>query len=291
MNPRYIAKIRIDEISAVDRPAQTPARAVLIKRAAQNEQPAEGAAPGLQKGTNPGGITSNPPNNTMTAELQKQIDESKAQVEQLTKRAERAERLASLSDVQKAHLNALPAEQQEPFLALEPKAREQIVTAAVAKSADSNPIVETIDGEPFRKNDDPRMLKMAKQIQTERAERLKVEKQARSERLTKRAGEELNKLPGKDLAKVALLDVIEMHLPAEHQAEVAGLIKAANSGLAKAFETNGTREGVKVEGEAAAVVIERVTKRLMTENPKLSKLQAMEKAADDPEVKAAYQSR
>ena len=296
MKQRYSAKVRIDEISAVDRPAQTPARAVLIKRA-DTEQPQGGAAADPSKGTEtPSGDTLNK-NTPMTPEqiaaLQKAADEAKAQVEQLTKRAERAERLASLSDVQKQHLNTLSAEQQEAFLALEPQARETAVQAEVTKRTSENPVVETVDGVEIRKNDNPALVKMAKANKELRERTEKAEKAERLVKMQKRAGEELSNLPGVELAKVALLEACEA-LSADLQPQVAEILKAANSGLAKAFVAAGTREQPQPAGSGQEVfdtLMKGLVAELRKNDPKLSDAQAYAKALQTPEAEKAYNER
>lgn len=222
----------------------------------------------------PAGESGNEPNETtMTPQ----------EVEALQKRAERAEQLASLNDAQRAVHSELQGSDADAFLAKTPAERQ----AVVAKRADSNPVIETVDGQEFRKNDDPRLLKMAKALKEQREETAEAKKVSKAQRLQKRAGEELAHLPGKDEHKVALLDVVES-MPAEQRTEVEKMLKAADAGMAAAFARKGaTGTPDQIQGEEK---IEAIAKSIREKLPNLTPEQAYAKALQTPEGKEAYKS-
>ncbi len=245
------------------------------------------------------GEPAQPPNITMTpeqiaalkAENDKQLATMKAENDKkladMTKRAERAEKVAQLDDVQKKHLGSLKTDEQEAFLALAPEVRTQAVAKSLANTADANPVIETVDGQEFRKNDDPRLLKMAKQLASEKAQREAVEKAADEERLEKAAGE-LDKMPGDVEAKKDLLRAVNS-LPVAKQAKVREILKAQNAAMSKAFETRGV-ETTPPAGSPDAT-IEQIAKRMRDADPKLTSEQAYTKALLTPEGRKAYAER
>lgn len=156
---------------------------------------------------------------------------------ELTAQLAKAEAYGRLTDIEKAHCNSLPAIEQETFLKMDTGARANVL----AKVAEANPVVYTTsDGAEFRKNDDPRLVAMAKQAD----ENLKVAKAAQDKADTmefeKRAGDELNNMPGETPAKVALLKAINGITDEAIRTQINQLIKAGNDSLAGAFEKRGT---------------------------------------------------
>ena len=158
------------------------------------------------------------------------------QIADLTKRAERAESVASLSDAHRAfHKSIVTTEAADAFLAADETARN----AEIAKAQDANAVVYTaMDGSTFRKSDDPRLAKMAQEMDAEKKKRLKMEAEAYKADLEKRAAE-LSHIPGDLNVRVALLKGIDT-LPAEDKAAAVKALKAQNERLGKAFEQLGT---------------------------------------------------
>ena len=195
------------------------------------------------------------------------------QLDEAMKRAERAERLAELNDVQKAHYNGLSEEAQNEFLALDADGRD----GEVAKAADSDPVVfESEDGEIYRKSDDPRLVKQAKQLEDERKRRRQMEEKAEKADLAKRASDLT--IPGELGVKANLLKAVDT-LPEADRGPVLEMLKANADRLEKATETLGTSEG----GAPVADPIEPIAKRLREANPSLSPEQAYSAALDTPE--------
>jgi len=196
-------------------------------------------------------------------------------VEALKSQLAKAERLASLNDAEKAHLNGL--EDGEAFLALDADARAE----ELAKAADANAVVfKSLDGTEYRKNDDPRLIALAKASDAERAKREALEKAAAQADLEKRAGELA--LPGEGAPRVSLLKAVDL-LPEAEKAAVLELLKAHADRLGEATKTLGTTE-TPADGDP----IEAIAKRLREQDPNLTEAQSYVKALETPEGIAAY---
>lgn len=170
-------------------------------------------------------------------------------IEELEARAERAEAIAQLNDVQKAHYATLSPEAQADFLGASPDQRD----AAINKAAGDDPVVyTTLDGQDIRKSAGDLVLSLAKRAD-ESEKNLKVEKAARErEVFAKRAKDELSNLPGKESAQIALLKAVAGIPDAADREGVAEILKAANDGVSKAFDTAGTSEAPVGNADAEA---------------------------------------
>ncbi len=155
-------------------------------------------------------------------------------------RAEKAEQLASMTDVQKAHYGTLSPEAQAEFLGAAPDVRQ----ASVTKAQGEDPVVyTTLAGEEIRKSAGTLLLNLAKRADQSEQD-LAVEKAARErETFAKRAKDELNNLPGEESAQVALLKAVAGIADAGDRKAVGEILAAANSGVSKAFETAGSIAG------------------------------------------------
>lgn len=213
--------------------------------------------------------------NDQTAELEavaKQLDE-------VTKRADRAESISELSDAQKGIFKGLDAEGQVGFLAMTADQRD----AEVAKASEADAVVyKSESGEEFRKSDDPRLVAMAKRDDEKSAQITKMVQGAVDADLVKRAGE-LAHLPGDVAARVSILKGIDM-LPEGEREGATAILKAQNEALAKAFERTGVNGAPEVEGTA----LDAVAKRLRDADPTLSEMDSLNKALETPEGEAAY---
>lgn len=246
MKARVLTKIRLSEISAVDNPAQAPAKIVLLKRAIEN--PAIGGG--------------KPEESKNMDEKQKQAAEQAALEKKLQEtQAELAVALvkAGLSDAEKQHLSSLPADGQAAFLKSDSGTRKRLVDAA----READPVVYTsLSGETFRKSDSPRIVDLAKRLDA--AETLaKAERDAReASELRKRAQEELNKLPGSEVAKVALLKAVSGIPDKAQREEVEALLKAAQSAGSIATTMRGTAAGADDKADDPEAKLEKMAQEL-----------------------------
>lgn len=201
-------------------------------------------------------------NQTADAEaVEKRLEEAEA-------RAQKAERLAELSDVQKAHMGELSPEAQESFLSDSPEARQ----AQVEKAQGEDPVVyTTLDGDEIRKSAGSLLLKLAKRAD-ESEKCLAIEKAARErEVFSKRAKDELSNLPGDESTQVALLKAVN-EIPSEADRTGAlEILKAANEGVSNAFESAGSQDGGAASGDALAKLDELANARVVSTGEKFAK--------------------
>lgn len=275
-------EFEIDEISSVDRPAQAPALALItksdnpeaikvtdsdgnkytvIKVAEQDLADSSGNSPkpaGFGGGPN-GEIPMTKTAEEIAAEnlaVEKRVADAEA-------RAERAEQLATMTDVQKAHYGTLSPEAQAEFLSSTSEDRQ----GAVEKAAGDDPVVyTTLAGEDIRKSAGSLMLSVSKRAD-EMEKSFRAEKAAREhDTFAKRAATELNNLPGAESAQVALLKAVS-GIPSEaDRTAVEEILKAANSGISKAFETAGTTDGGSSEGADAEGRLTKMAQEYATAN-------------------------
>lgn len=276
----------LDEISAVDRPAQPAARAVIFKRdGGLAPQPAGGV----------GSSDTNTPGSSGAKETQQMTDKTSAEsqleavnkrVAELTAELAIAKAIGEFSDAEKNLYGGLDAAGQEAFLKLSREQRAERVRA----SAESNPVVyTTLDGETFRKNDDPRMVSIAKSADEYRKALITERNERKTVELRKRAESELKSLPGTEVVKVALLRAIDGISDEETRKGVAELLKAGNDAISKNFTESGTAAGADNPGSdeqlEAEAKLEKFAKGLREKDPKLSTWDAYALAAEqNPEL-------
>ena len=111
----------------------------------------------------------------------------------LTKRAERAERIVKMSGAHKTHFDTLTGDDAEAFLAKSNAEREAIVKAVRDADAALSEVVYTSSstGETFSKRDDARLVSMAKRADEQAAQIEKAD-------VRKQAAEILGGMPGDD---------------------------------------------------------------------------------------------
>lgn len=211
-----------------------------IKRLLQS--PAGGPVTRKNDETNPTGDAEAIGNNedqSMTPEEKQAAEAAAAQktaeLEKMTKRAERAEKVAGLSDQHRNHFRVLKGEDAEQFLAATDGERD----ATIRKAQEANQVVYTAeDGTEYRKSDDPRMINLAKALDSEKKKRQAADAAACKADLEKRASE-LEHIPGDLNARVALLKGIDTLPEAERKTALEAL-KAQNTRLSGAFKSVGT---------------------------------------------------
>ena len=215
----------------------------------------------------------------MQAAIAKAVKDAKDPLEaQLRK----AQVMAELTDAQKAHLTKQSPEGQDAFLKLTPDARQ----AELVKASEANAVVyKSLDGEEFRKSDDPRLIRMAKSADEDRKARISAETISKRERLAK-AASELTKLPGAEDVKVSLLEAID-GLPVEKRDAIMAMLKAHDAGLSQAFKNLGAEGTPEASGPEAA--LEKLAKSIAAKDPNLTEQQAFVKALESVEGAKLYE--
>jgi hypothetical protein len=280
MDKRIMHEFQIDEISAVDKPAQAEAKVTIMKRN-DEVQAEEGSPEPTEASNNLSGDSSADEVGKVHSEVtmtneNETVEQAVAQeVEELTKRLERAEAINGLSNEQRELFKGMEAEQQDEFLALDSDTRD----AEVAKAADANAVVYTdASGAEYRKNDDPRLVALAKQADEERSLRMAAEEAAAAEELAKRAAA-FSHVPGNVASLLKAIDSLEE----SEREEALEALRAHDANLGKAFEAVGSSDSPKEDS-----VLEDIAKRISGENPSLTPEQAYAQALETPEGMEAY---
>ncbi len=236
---RIMRAFKMFEISAVDRPAQAEAKAVIMKRADITKSAVEDGKQRVKK------KETNMSDTKTAADIQKAADEKLAKVQDQLDAANKvldvANKVNALGSVVKAHYDTLGDEDKTSFLAKSADDQNTDVEVAKKAAADLNPVVYTAgDGSEYRKNDDHRLVAMAKQADDDRKENAKLRKAAADADLRKRAETDLSNLPGSIEAHMALLKSAESIEDEKLRNEAITTLKAKNESLESAFSDVGS---------------------------------------------------
>lgn len=214
-------------------------------------------------------------------------DENKTQadLEAMTKRAERAEAIAKMSSDVRSHFDALDAAGQDAFLAKS----EADQAADIAKAADANAeVYKANDGSVYTKADDPRLVAMAKSRDADAAKLAKAEEEAADAKLEKRAAE-LEHIPGDVDTRKAMLKSID-GIEDETQRDAAlTALKAQNDALGKAFVETGVSGRTSETGEdnSAEAELDELAKKHAEDNS-VSIAKAMTAVLETPKGAELY---
>lgn len=201
----------------------------------------------------------------------------------LMARFEVAEKLAKLNDEHKAfYLKQVDAE--KPAF-LEKTESERQTAIDLTKVAD--PVVYTAkDGTVYRKADDPRLVKLAKEGDENRLDLAKERTARRDAEYAKRAREEFTKLPGDEATHIALLRAVDEIADDTVRGKVTELLKATDNGLAEAFKTRGAGDPQDENGSPHSE-IEKLARERAKDKDETFEL-AYSKVLDTPKGKELY---
>jgi len=222
---------------------------------------------------------------TELEQLQKSLDEANA-------RAEKAEAISAMTDVQKAFYQELEGEAAESFLKSEDKDGE------IEKANEADPVVATTeDGVEIRKSQDPTGLltqmvekakKEKKRFQELEEEKEKEAKKAADAELSKRAAE-LTNLPGTEEQHVEMLKALDTIEDEEMRKAAHAALVAKNNELASAFEEVGTLGQPELKSDDEK--LEALAKAEMERDESLTFEQAYTKALESEEGLEVYSKR
>lgn len=195
----------------------------------------------------------------------------------LTTRAERAEAVAKLNADERGLFDSLDASGQTSFLAKSVTER----ASEVANARSANAVVyKARNGDEFRKNDDPRLIKMAQERDAEAERTTKALNDLAMERLTKRASDEMGHCPGSIEERAGILKALTGVPGAE------AFVKAADAALKGNFKPQGTK-GDGSDVLKAADRLEALAKAYATEH-KVDIVKARDLVLDTPEGQKLY---
>lgn len=206
-------------------------------------------------------------------------------LDKLTKRLDRAEKLATLTDAHKAHFAKLDETAQAAFLALDVAGRQGVIDAEVRKANEADPVVATLpDGTAIRKSADPVLIALARQSEADRAEISKLRTASGDVVFRKRAESELANLPGSIEGKAAILKSLDA-LPEAQRAEALAAVTAGDRAMTAAFKTVGyskreVRESLGAMSDAEGAIRKRADE-IRKADPKLSAEAARVQAEDE----------
>lgn len=208
------------------------------------------------------------------SDTKNEVDAAKAQTEavqkslnEMTKRAERAEAISKLNADERGLFETLGAD-ADAFLAKTVEQRAE----QVKESKDSNRVVfKALDGTEYRASDDKRLIALAKKADADSKATAEAIAKAEQIGFEKRANEEIPHLPGTVEVRAKVLKVLQ---GVEGASEI---LKAAEAALAKAFVAQGTTAGAdlnkaedklenlaKAHAEAKKVSIEKARAEVLT---------------------------
>jgi hypothetical protein len=197
-------------------------------------------------------------------------------VDELTKALATASAVSSMSDTQKALYTSLDGADQALFITKSASQREE---AVIAKAA-SNPVVYTaLDGTAFHKNDDTRLVNMAKRADDADEALAKAVVLTENATLAKRASSEFGNLPGEQADQVALLKAVSAIEDEATRSNVETILKSHNANLAALTSTFGTQTVAKANGDAGQE-LDTLAKAHVSANPEVGYLDAYDLVAE-----------
>ncbi len=266
---KRMRSLTLKEVSPVDFAAMDGADFVLAKRGEpSNDQRSPGgddsnsAGPGHNANKEEPMATKNAPAEPKATdkavEKSEDVTALETKVAELEKRAAAAESWGNLTDVEKAFAKGLDDKAKAKFVAKSDADRAK----DIEKANEADPVVFTSsDGTEFRKSDDSRLVKMAKERDADREELRKQRDTNERQTLEKRATDELGNLPGKPAELASLVKAVD-GIEDEAARNVAkAALKAANDAIGKAFESP-----------------KGISKRNVDDGSPLAKLESMAKA-------------
>ena len=183
--------------------------------------------------------------------------DSEAKLTTLEGKLVRAGQLAELTDVQKVHLNSLDEAGQTEYLGKSAEEREAVIT----KSADDDPVVYTDgNGDDFHKSDDPRLVRMAKERDSDRKRLAKTEALREQDTLEKRADSDLPNLPGDTKVRAAVLKAVDGIEDEELRKAAHESVQAGDKAIKAAFQNLGGAGGGASDAGDAEAELERLAK-------------------------------
>lgn len=181
--------------------------------------------------------------------------------------------LAGMTDEAKVHYAKLEGEVKTAFAKMDTEARK----AAIVKANEVNAVIYTdLDGIEFRKNDDPRLIAMAKRSDEDRKARILAEEKVEKAALEAQTAE-FDKLPGTAEEKAAVVKALNGIKSEDVRKKAFEILRAANKAMSGAFETRGVDRDPRVaksdDVKTAEAELEALVKRHATEK-KISEAKA-----------------
>lgn len=292
MPKRIMREFRLEEISAVDFPAQKGATMAIMKRASTcphcGKAMEDCECDDYEKALTLEGGNNMPENEREVASLKKQVADLTTQLEAATTASEEVVAKAAMSDVEKEHYEALDDKAKKSFRAMSPADRK----AAIVKAAEKDETL-VIDGRTISKSkvgDDNFAVFKAQQAEIEKNRKEAAEERDRRQmaEFTKRADEDFKHLPGEAAAKALVLKAVS-GMTEEVQKTFEAMLAAGEKAIKAAYDKLGHLP--RKEGAGDPKAFEKRISEIASRD-KCGRAEAMSKARKEyPEEFEAYQSQ
>lgn len=173
-------------------------------------------------------------------------------LETLKAQLERATKMADLSDAEKAYFRRLGAAEQDAFLGRSAADRAELL----------KPIYTAKNGTVFTAADDPRMVQMAKNMDTQQEQFDAALATEKAKNLVARASVELAHLSGTIEQRAALLGAIESIADVDTRTAVLASIKDVDTKQARNFVRQGAGAAKNPKGGDPEAQLERMAQEL-----------------------------
>jgi hypothetical protein len=210
------------------------------------------------------------------------IEDLKKKNDELADKLNKALAFGSLADAEKAYRAGLPSDEQDAWVAKSRADRG----ADIAKAAKADGVVfKAADGTEYRKSDDPRLIKLAKERDAD-AERLASEVAKREAvELEKRADVEVGNFTGTVQVRAAMLKAIDGIADEDTRKAAHESLKGANDSVARMYTTVG--EHTRKSTDDPQAKIDTLVAKRMTETNEARGV-AYRKVLETPEGEALY---
>lgn len=258
---RVMAEFEIDEISAVDVPAQPHAKMVIMKRDGSGGTPPDEDEAMAELEDEDGEDMEDKRMSDAKKADTAALDALEKRLAKAEERADRSEAIASMNDAQRSYFKTLEGEKATSFLKKSSDDRD----AEMHEVQKGDPVVyTTTDGVEIRKSDGNAVLALAKASDSHAKRADAAEKALSDSTYAKRATDTLSHLPGDQDIKVELLKAVDA-MPESAREGALALLKAGDAAQAGAFVERGTT-GKPGEFSKAEDSLSALAKRFQEEN-------------------------
>jgi len=193
-----------------------------------------------------------------------------AKVAELETKIEHLSKVASLDDAEKAHLDTLDEAGQVTFLGKSRDERKaELEAAEVAKAAGNEIVYTAVDGTVFRKSDDERLVKMAKELDETRKANIAAKAAAEAEEFAKQGETQFGHLPGERTVKGAIVRALNSISDEAVRKAAFEAVTAGNLALSKGFQSIGSGAATTptslTDKDSAADQLDKLAKTRMSE--------------------------
>lgn len=254
---RKLNKITMKEISIVGKPAQEPAL-IAITKSAREEREEPDMSKELQE---------------QLDKLQKQADDQKDLIAKQTANIDRLTKVNAMEVDTRTYFEKLNETEQTEFLTKSAEVqRAEVQNAQLANAV----VYKDRNGIEYRKQDDPRLVQMAKDAD-EQAKAIQKMQDDNADLKLQKMVDDFKFLPGDDKARRALVkSVMSIEDEAERNSAIE-ILKSKNKNNGSAFQTHGiTGDGAAETMTKASTDLDEMVQKHMKDNNV-----TMEKAYDE----------